>query len=274
MLVVINNLAKCIDHALLKPEATKQELHQLCVEASEHGFCSVCSDGSRVQDAVELSKTSSKVKVCAVIGFPLGACGTHIKVAEARDVTSNGADEIEMVMNIGKFKDGHSAGDCCHVFQDIKAVVDLAHEKIMLVNVTLETCPLERENEIENACMLCVRAGADFVKTSTGFDKTRATPEAMARMKKAVGDKAFAKATGGIQNHQTAVDFTKAGANRLGCSSSVAIVKGEESPGKQQSPGTHMLGWFFPVALFQQFLRGPLNLSMTTLSMGLCLAES
>jgi len=232
MPVVINNLAKYIDHTLLKPDATKQELHQLCAEASEHGFYSVCINGSRVQDAVELLKASSKVKVCAVIGFPLGACSTHIKVAEARDVISNGADEIDMVMNVGKFKDGHSTGDYDYVFQDIKAVVDLAHEKNILVKVILETCLLERENEIENECILCVRAGADFVKTSTGFNKTGATLEAIARMKKAVGDKAFIKAAGGIRNHQTAVDFIKAGANRLGCSSSVAIIKGEESSGK------------------------------------------
>lgn len=217
------NVAKYIDHTLLKPEADKKSVEKLCGEALEHGFYSVCLNGSRVKYAADLLDPSD-VKVCAVIGFPLGACTTKNKICEARDVIENGADEIDMVMNIGKFKDGNFD----YVLNDIENVVNVAHLSGLIVKVILETCLLDNE-EIIKACELCLRAGADFVKTSTGFNKEGATLEAVAIMKKAVGDKAKVKAAGGVRNYQAAIDFINAGADRLGCSSSVAIVSGEEA---------------------------------------------
>lgn len=219
------NIAKYIDHTLLKPEASKKDLDKLCGEALEYGFYSVCINGCRVKYAAELLDPSD-VKVCAVIGFPLGACTTKSKTWETKGAISDGADEIDMVMNIGKFKDG----DYDYVLTDIKAVVEEAHSKDVLVKVILETCLLNSE-EIVKACEICLEAEADFVKTSTGFNKEGATLEAVAIMKKTVGDRALVKAAGGVRNYETAVDFINAGASRLGCSSSVAVVKGEESSG-------------------------------------------
>ncbi len=217
------NVAKYIDHTLLKPEADKKSVEKLCGEALEHGFYSVCLNGSRVKYAADLLDPSD-VKVCAVIGFPLGACTTKNKACEARDVIENGADEIDMVMNIGKFKDGNYD----YVMNDIENIVKIAHSSDIIVKVILETCLLNNE-EIIKACELCVKVGADFVKTSTGFNKEGATLEAVAIMKKAVGERAKVKAAGGVRNYQTAIDFINAGADRLGCSSSVAIVSGEEA---------------------------------------------
>jgi len=216
------NIAKYIDHTLLKPEASRKEVEKLCGEALEHGFYSVCLNGCRVKYAADLLDPSD-VKVCAVIGFPLGACATKNKVCETRDVIENGADEIDMVMNIGKFKDENYE----YVLNDIESVVAAAHSSGIIVKVILETCLLS-DDEIIKACEICVNAGADFVKTSTGFNKEGATLEAVAIMKKAVAGKALVKAAGGVRNYQTAIDFIGAGADRLGCSASVAIVSGEE----------------------------------------------
>lgn len=216
------NIAKYIDHTLLKPEASQKEVEKLCGEALEHGFYSVCLNGSRIKYAADLLDPSD-VKVCAVIGFPLGACTTKTKVCEVRDVIESGADEIDMVMNIGKFKDGNYE----YVLNDIESIVSTAHASGIIVKVILETCLLDNE-EIIKACELCVKAEADFVKTSTGFNKEGATLEAVAVMKKAVDGKALVKAAGGVRNYQVALDFIAAGADRLGCSASVAIVAGEE----------------------------------------------
>ncbi len=217
------NIAKYIDHTLLKPEGSKKALDKLCGEALEYGFYSVCVNGCRVKYASELLEPSD-VKVCAVIGFPLGACSTKTKVCEAIDVIENGADEIDMVMNIGKFKDG----EFDYVFEDIKSVVDVAHSKNIIVKVILETCLLDNE-EIKKACEICVEAEADFVKTSTGFNKEGATLEAVAIMHKAVKGKAKVKAAGGVRDYNIALSFIEAGAERLGCSSSVAIMNGEKA---------------------------------------------
>lgn len=217
------NVAKYIDHTLLKPEADKKTLEKLCGEALEYGFYSVCVNGCRVKYAADLLDPSD-VKVCAVIGFPLGACTTKNKVCEARDVIENGADEIDMVMNIGKFKDGNYD----YVLDDIMSVVKVAHGSDVVVKVILETCLLD-DDEITKACEICVKAGADFVKTSTGFNKGGATLEAVAVMHKAVDGKARVKAAGGVRNYQAAIDFINAGADRLGCSSSVAIVSGKDA---------------------------------------------
>lgn len=217
------NVAKYIDHTLLKPEADKKSVEKLCGEALEHGFYSVCLNGSRIKYAADLLDPSD-VKVCAVIGFPLGACTTKTKICEARDVIKNGADEIDMVMNIGKFKDGSFD----YVLSDIENIVNVAHASGIIVKVILETCLLDND-EIIKACELCLKAGADFVKTSTGFNKEGATLEAVAIMKKTVGENAKVKAAGGVRNYQVAIDFINAGADRLGCSSSVAIISGEEA---------------------------------------------
>lgn len=219
------NIAKYIDHTLLKPEADKRSIDKLCGEALEYGFYSVCINGCRVKYAAELLYPSDVI-VCAVIGFPLGACTTKNKICEARNVIENGAGEIDMVMNIGKFKDA----DYDYVLNDISVIVKLAHTSNIIVKVILETCLLD-DDEIIKACNLCVKAGADFVKTSTGFNKDGATLKAVAVMKKAVGNRALVKAAGGVKNYQNAIDFINAGASRLGCSSSVAIVSGEEASG-------------------------------------------
>jgi deoxyribose-phosphate aldolase len=217
------DIAKYIDHTLLKPEADKEAVEKLCGEALEFGFYSICINSCWVKYAADLL-SPSEVKVCSVVGFPLGACTTESKVYETGEAVDNGANEIDMVMNIGMFK----TGDFDYVKDDICKVVETAHSKGAIVKVILETCLLDND-EIVKACELCVEMGADFVKTSTGFNKSGATLEAVAVMKKAVGDKALVKAAGGIRDYQTAVDFVNAGASRLGCSSSVAIMEGEEA---------------------------------------------
>ncbi len=220
---IIMDIAKYIDHTLLKPEASKKEIEKLCGEALEFGFYSICINSSRVKYAADLLAPSD-VKVCSVVGFPLGACTTETKVFETEQAVGGGASEIDMVMNIGKFKDG----DYEYVQSDIERVVKSAHSSDAIVKVILETCLLDND-EIVKACELCVAAGADFVKTSTGFNKSGATLEAVAVMKKAVGNKALVKAAGGVRDYQSAVDFINAGASRLGCSSSVAVVQGEKA---------------------------------------------
>lgn len=217
------NIAKYIDHTLLKPEATKKQIEKLCDEALEYGFYSVCINSSRVKYVVELLAPSD-VKICSVVGFPLGACTTQTKLFETKQAIEAGALEIDMVMNIGKFKDG----DYEYVKKDIEQIVNCAHHSDAIVKVILETCLLDND-EIKKACELCVAVGADFVKTSTGFNKGGATIEAVTIMKEAVGDKAMVKAAGGVRDYQTAIDFINAGASRLGCSSSVAVIQGEKA---------------------------------------------
>lgn len=211
-------LAKKIDHTLLKPDATLAQLHQLCTEARQYGFASVCVNSSNVPVCARLLK-GSDVAVCAVVGFPLGAMSTPAKVFEAEQAINEGAQEIDMVLAIGRLKD--RALD--YVRGDIADVVKLAHSKRAIVKVIIETALLTDE-EKRLACRLCVEAQADFVKTSTGFSGGGATVDDVRLMKTEVGERAKIKASGGIRDRQTAMAMIEAGADRIGTSSGVAIV--------------------------------------------------
>lgn len=209
-----------IDHTLLKPEATEADIKRLCAEAREYQFYSVCVNSSYVELAAR-ELAGSGVKVCAVVGFPLGAMGLNAKAFEADQACLHGAAEIDMVLHIGALKEGRYS----YVTDDIAAVVSVAAEYQAKVKVILETCLLTKE-EIKKACQLAVQAEADFVKTSTGFSTGGATAPDVALMRAAVGDKAQVKASGGIRDAAKAKEMIAAGADRLGTSASIAIVKG------------------------------------------------
>ncbi len=212
------DLAAMIDHTLLKPEATPQEVESVCLEAARYGFASVCiNPGYVVLAAAKLLNTS--VKVCTVIGFPLGATTTASKIREAEEAIANGAGELDMVINIGRLK----AGDGEFVKDDIRSVVDAAHAKSGIVKVIIEACLLT-DAEKEKACLLAREAGANFVKTSTGFSKGGATPQDVALMRRTVGPAMGVKAAGGIRSYSDAVEMIRSGANRIGTSSGVKIV--------------------------------------------------
>lgn len=210
-------LANLIDHTVLKPEATQNQIQTLCEEAKTYGFASVCVNPYWVPLAKKLLE-GSDVLVCTVIGFPLGATLTEVKAFETRVSIEKGASEVDMVINIGALKDG----DLATVEADIKAVVDEAGEGA-LVKVILETCLLTTE-EIETASRLAVKAGADYVKTSTGFSTGGASTEAVKLMRQVVGPDKGVKASGGIRDRETADAMVEAGASRIGASASVAIV--------------------------------------------------
>ena len=213
-----DELAGLIDHTLLKPEATPEQIRELCAEARAHGFASVCVNPSYVPMAVaELSE--GQTAVSTVVGFPLGANHTAVKAAEARQAVADGATELDMVMAIGRLKGGEAA----YVEADIAAVVGAARGG--LVKVILETSLLEPA-EIELACRLVMAAGAAFVKTSTGFGPGGATLEAVALMRRVVGDKLGVKAAGGVRDAVAARELIQAGASRLGTSASLAILSG------------------------------------------------
>lgn len=211
------NINKMIDHTLLKPEADEQALMRLIEEAKKYEFASVCVNPYWVANASkELAGTS--VEVCTVIGFPLGASTTATKAFEAADAIKNGATEVDMVINVGALK----SGDEETVLKDIEAVV-LAAKGKALVKVILENCLLT-DREIVIASKLSVQAGADFVKTSTGFSTGGATIKDIALMRKTVGPNIGVKASGGVRNAEDAKAMIHAGASRVGASSSVAIV--------------------------------------------------
>ena len=213
------DIGSMIDHTLLKPDATVEQVKKLCQEAIEYRFASVCVNSVYIPLVAEMLRNSS-VKVCSVIGFPLGAAATKAKVAEAKEAIENGADEIDMVMSVGLLK----SGDTGAVEEDIKSVVAAARNKA-LVKVILETCLLTDEEKVI-ACKLAKSAGADFVKTSTGFSTGGATVEDIKLMRGIVGPEMGVKASGGIRDSETAVKMVNAGANRIGASASIAIVKG------------------------------------------------
>jgi deoxyribose-phosphate aldolase len=210
-------LAKFIDHTFLKADATSRDIEKLCDEAREHRFFSVCVNGSRVREAKRLLERST-VRVAGVVGFPLGAMNSAAKRAETETVIDRGADEIDVVMNIGKLKDGDRAG----VLRDLRQVVIGASGQV--VKVILETCLLGREEKIL-ACKLAVESGVQFVKTSTGFSSGGATVEDVQLMRETVGPEFGVKASGGIRDTATALAMVRAGATRLGTSSGVAIVR-------------------------------------------------
>lgn len=222
-------LNKYIDHTLLKPEASEEQVLKLCDEALEYGFYSVCVNSCHVPLAVD-KLSGSDVKVAAVAGFPLGAMSTSSKVFEAREAVEAGASEIDMVINVGALKEGRYE----YVLHEIAALVDVCHgyplsygepvESSALLKVIIETCLLTDE-EIVKACELVVQAGADFVKTSTGFSTGGATAEAVSLMRQTVGNKAKIKASGGIRTLADAKKFIELGADRLGCSAGVQIMK-------------------------------------------------
>ncbi len=211
-------LARYIDHTLLKPEATARDIERLCAEAREHHFASVCVNGSRVLQAAHLLE-ESEVKVATVVGFPLGAMDADAKRYETETAVDQGAHEIDMVMNIGRFKDG----DHRFVVREMRDVVDAAEDRI--VKVILETCLLN-DDEIVAACKLALEAEVHFVKTSTGFNKSGATLEHVRLMREAVGMNCGVKASGGIRDTAAAMAMIRAGASRLGTSNGVAIVQG------------------------------------------------
>jgi len=218
--ILPSDLAKCIDHTLLKPEVSKEQIDTLCDEAIKYHFYSVCVNSSWVEHCVRrLGGTG--VKTCAVVGFPLGAMDKSAKSFEARTAVSNGADEIDMVMNVGAMK----ADDIKTVREDMLAVRRACRQSIVL-KVILETCLLT-DNEKVLACQIAKDIGADFVKTSTGFNKGGATVPDIMLMRRIVGPKMGVKASGGIRSFEDAVKMLIAGANRLGTSSSVAIVTGQ-----------------------------------------------
>jgi deoxyribose-phosphate aldolase len=218
-------MAGLIDHTLLKPDATEKDVRKLCEEARQHTFASVCVNPSWVALCAQLL-AGTPVKVCTVIGFPLGATTPTAKAIETRDAIANGAGEIDMVINVGALKSGNDE----LVRQDIEGVVQAAHGKA-IVKVILETALLSKEEKIK-ACLLSKMAGADFVKTSTGFSTGGATVEDIALMRATVGPEMGVKASGGIRDRATAEAMVAAGASRIGASASVAIATGQKSAGK------------------------------------------
>jgi deoxyribose-phosphate aldolase len=216
-------MAQRIDHTLLKPEASKAAFDRLCSEAVQYEFKAVCVNSGRVAYVSEKS-AGSAVAVCAVVGFPLGATHSSAKAFEAAKAIEDGASELDMVLNIGALKDG----DLKSVEADIRAVRRAAAGRIVL-KVIIETCLLT-DSEKKTACGIAKSAGADFVKTSTGFSSAGATAEDVALMRQIVGPEMGVKASGGIKDWKTAVAMIHAGADRLGTSSGVAIV--ESAPGQ------------------------------------------
>lgn len=213
------SLATYMDHTLLKPEATAADIDRVVAEARQFGTASVCVNPYWVA-RVAAGLAGSGVKTCTVIGFPLGATSTASKVAETRDATAHGAQEIDMVINIGELK----AGNDDAVRSDISAVANAAHEAGALLKVIIETCLLSDE-EKRRACELSVAGGADFVKTSTGFSTGGASTADITLMRETVGPELGVKASGGIRTLKAAIAMIEAGATRLGVSAAVSILK-------------------------------------------------
>lgn len=211
--------AALIDHTLLKPEATESDIKKLCNEAIQFGFASVCVNPAWVKKAAEFLN-GSNVPVCTVIGFPLGATLADVKAYEARRAIFNGAREVDMVINIGALK----SGDDCTVEDDIRAVADAAHENGVLLKVIIETALLTDDEKIR-ACLASKNAGADFVKTSTGFAKGGATADDVALMRRTVGHALGVKASGGVKGIDDARKMFEAGATRIGASVGVKIAQ-------------------------------------------------
>jgi deoxyribose-phosphate aldolase len=225
MSLKIEEIAKMIDHTLLKPDATSAQIEQICAEARQYGFASVCVNPTHVHACADLLKDAHPV-VCTVIGFPLGASASLVKSYETEIAIEDGADEIDMVINIGALKDGNDQ----LVLDDITGVVETAHAKDKLVKVIIETCLLS-DAEKERACKLAKEANADFVKTSTGFAGGGATVEDIVLMRRVVGAEMGVKASGGVRSYDDAVAMIEAGATRLGASAGVKIMQGKVSDG-------------------------------------------
>ena len=216
-------LNKYIDHTLLKPDASQEQIETLIEEAKKYDFASVCVNPTWVNFAAQALKATD-VKVCTVIGFPLGANTPELKAFETSDAIQNGANEIDMVINIGALK----SRNFDLVERDIRAVVEAA--KGTLVKVIIETCLLTDDEKVK-ACQIAQKAGADFVKTSTGFSTGGATVRGVALMRKTVGPDIGVKASGGARSYEDALAFIEAGATRIGASSGVAIMEGDVANG-------------------------------------------
>ena len=208
---------KYIDHTLLKPDCLDKDIEKLCSEAKEYDFASVCVNSSYVKKCVELLKGTT-VKVCTVVGFPLGACSTEAKLAETKKALEDGASEIDMVINISRLK----CHDDKYVENEISVLKKACGNNVL--KVIIETCLLTDEEKIR-ACLDAVNAHADFVKTSTGFSTGGATVEDVKLMKQTVQDKALVKASGGIKDKDTFLKMIEAGASRIGASKGVEIIK-------------------------------------------------
>ncbi|MBN1398644.1 MAG: deoxyribose-phosphate aldolase [Bacteroidetes bacterium] len=213
-------LAGLIDHTLLKPDATLHEIENLCNEAKKYGFASVCVNPGYVKLCCDLLNYSD-VKVCTVIGFPLGATSTAAKVYEAERAIKHGADEVDMVINIGMLK----SGEYDYVEHDIAAVAETAHRMNAIIKVIIETGLLNKD-EIIKACVLVKHAGADFIKTCTGFSRGAAKAADVALMRKVIGPELGIKASGGVRSKKKALMLIASGATRIGTSSGVKIIKG------------------------------------------------
>jgi deoxyribose-phosphate aldolase len=227
--------AGMIDHTLLKPDATADQIAQLCYEARKYHFASVCVNPTHVKLCAELLQ-GTEVEVCTVIGFPLGASSPDVKAFEAQTAINDGATEIDMVLNIGALK----AGDLTLVAHDINEVVKVGHQAGAIVKVIIETALLSDEEKV-TACLLAKEAGADFVKTSTGFSGGGATVEDINLMRRVVGPEMGVKASGGVRDFEDAQHMVEAGATRIGASAGVKIVQGQlksNGNGKNSKPDT------------------------------------
>ncbi len=213
-----NELAKFIDHTALTAEKTEKDIVQLCQEALEHHFCSVCINSGYIPLAKQ-QLSGSDVKICTVVGFPLGANLSAVKAFEAQKAIEAGAEEIDMVINVGWIKSGKWED----VQADIQAVLNACNGKTL--KVILETCLLSKD-EIVQACTICRELNVGFVKTSTGFNKGGATVEDIALMRKIVGENIGVKASGGVRDTETAISMINAGATRIGASAGIAIISG------------------------------------------------
>lgn len=230
MLLTPQQIARLIDHTLLKPEATREEIHQLCEEALKYDFASVCVNPWNVPQAAELLR-SSTVKVCTVVGFPLGATLPEVKAFEAQQSLERGAQEIDMVINIGALKSGLLDA----VAADIRGVVDSTHRGGGICKVILETALLTREQKVQ-ASLAAKDAGADFVKTSTGFSISGATPDDVRLIRETVGASTGVKAAGGVRTLEDLLQMVQAGATRIGASAGVKIVEQARSGKAAGSP--------------------------------------
>ncbi len=223
----MNQFNKYFDHTLLKADATPMDILRLVTEAVQMDVAAVCVNGSHVRSARRfIDAAGSNVKVAAVAGFPLGAMSTNAKAYEVQLALDDGADEIDLVMNVGQAK----AGNWAYIEDEIYAIAELCHDDGAILKVIIETCLLT-EDEIVQACKSAETANADFVKTSTGFSTGGAKAEDVALMKKTVGDRLQVKASGGIRTLSDAKAMLDAGADRLGCSATVAIIKEFEAQG-------------------------------------------
>ena len=219
-------IAKMIDHTNLKAFARTSDIEKLCREAADNNFASVCVNSVWVKKAADLL-SGTDVAVCTVVGFPLGACNYATKAYEAAAAVQDGATEVDMVIDVGAVKDGRwddVEKDIAGVVSAVRKSSECAKRK-GIVKVILENCYLEK-NEIAEACRVCVKAGADFVKTSTGFGTGGATVEDVKLMRETVGKDVGVKAAGGIRDRETAIAMIEAGANRIGCSAGIAIING------------------------------------------------